>query len=177
MSAQRPVEPVAADRKQFEEPGIRLRGDRKKGTRPVAIARPPSRWWPHIWKLALLWVLVFAAYSNSFDAGFVYDNESAILQDARVHETNLHNTHRIFTEGYWVDQPTTALYRPLTTFSYLLNYAILGNATTPAGYHWMNLVLHLNQRLARLRPGHLDFWRSGARPSLGCDLGIASPHD
>jgi tetratricopeptide (TPR) repeat protein len=102
----------------------------------------PSHW-PHLWKLALLWALVLAAYSNSFDAGFVYDNESAILQDARVHDANLQNVHRILTEGYWVSQPTTDLYRPLTTLSYLLNYAILGNGANPAGYHWMNLVLHL----------------------------------
>ncbi len=109
--------------------------------RAAAIPTRPS-WWPHLWKLALLWALVLAAYSNSFDAGFVYDNESAILADARVHEATLQSAHRIFTEGYWVDQPTTDLYRPLTTLTYLVNYAILGNGTNPAGYHWVNLILH-----------------------------------
>jgi protein O-mannosyl-transferase len=111
------------------------------GVRPLAISTPPARW-PHAWRIALLWALVLAAYSNSFDAGFVYDNESAILVDARVHRATLHNAYRIVTEGYWVDQPTTDLYRPLTTFSYLLNYSILGNGTNPAGYHWTNLILH-----------------------------------
>jgi hypothetical protein len=117
---------------------------RKKPARTpkAAVATHFSRW-PHLWKLALLWVLVLAAYSNSFDAGFVYDNESAILADARVHEANLHNARRIITEGYWINQPTTDLYRPLTTLSYLVNYAILGNGANPAGYHWVNLVLHL----------------------------------
>jgi len=110
-------------------------------TPKAAIPTRPS-WWPHLWKLALLWAFVLAAYSNSFDAGFVYDNESAILEDAHVHQANLHNAHRILTEGYWVSQPTTDLYRPVTTLSYLLNYAILGNGTNPAGYHWVNLVLH-----------------------------------
>src|ERR1700722_6148457 len=114
---------------------------KRKPVRPVATATP-SDWWPHVWKIALLWTLVFAAYSNFFDAGFVYDNESAILQDARVHDANLHNAHRILTESYWVDQPTTDLYRPATTLSYLLNYAILGNGTNPTGYHWVNLALH-----------------------------------
>jgi tetratricopeptide (TPR) repeat protein len=112
---------------------------RKKA--PVATATRPS-WWPHVWKIALLWALVLAAYSNSFDAGFVFDNESMILQDARVHEATLHNVHRILTESYWVSQPATGLYRPVTTFSYLLNYAILGNGANPAGYHVLNLVLH-----------------------------------
>jgi len=119
------------------------KGDRNRRARPpaVAIATRPA-WWPHVWKIALLGVLVLAAYSNSFDAGFVYDNESAILQDERVHEANLPNIRRILAEGYWVDQPTTDLYRPATTLSYLLNYAILGNGTNPAGYHWVNLILH-----------------------------------
>jgi protein O-mannosyl-transferase len=102
---------------------------------------PPR--WPHLWRLALLWALVLAAYSNSFDAGFVYDNESAILDDARVHEATAHNVRRILTEGYWLNQPTTDLYRPVTTLSYLFNYAILGNGTNPAGYHWLNLALHV----------------------------------
>jgi protein O-mannosyl-transferase len=116
--------------------------NRKRGVRPPAAAKHSARWWPHVRNIALLWVLVLAAYSNSFDAGFVYDNESAIVEDARVHEANLHNAHRILTEGYWVNQPTADLYRPVTTLSYLLNYAILGNGTTPAGYHWVNLILH-----------------------------------
>jgi tetratricopeptide (TPR) repeat protein len=37
---------------------------------------------------------------------------------------------------------TTGLYRPLTTFSYLLNYAVFGNGPHPAGYHWVNFALH-----------------------------------
>ncbi len=118
------------------------KGGRNKGSRPVAARKRPSSWSPHIWRIALLGALVFAAYSNSFDAGFVYDNESAILEDTRVHQANVDNVHRILTEGYWENQPTTDLYRPLTTLSYLLNYAVLGNGTNPAGYHWVNLVLH-----------------------------------
>src|SRR5208283_725355 len=35
-----------------------------------------------------------------------------------------------------------SLYRPLTTFSYLFNYAILGNGVAPAGYHCVNFALH-----------------------------------
>jgi hypothetical protein len=123
------------------KPARATKGDRNRGVRPTALATTHP-WWPHVWKMALLWSLVFAAYSNSFNAGFVYDNESAILEDARVHEANLSNAHRILTEGYWVNQPTADLYRPVTTLSYLLNYAILGNGTNPAGYHWVNLVLH-----------------------------------
>jgi protein O-mannosyl-transferase len=118
------------------------KGGRNKGSRPVTAQKRAPGWWPHAWKIALLWVLVLAAYSNSFDAGFVYDNESAILEDTRVHQANLDSVHRIFREGYWENQPTTDLYRPLTMLSYLVNYSVLGDGTNPAGYHWVNLILH-----------------------------------
>jgi protein O-mannosyl-transferase len=49
---------------------------------------------------------------------------------------------RILTEGYWHGNTTSGLYRPLTTSSYLLNYAVFGNGTHPEGYHWVNLALH-----------------------------------
>ncbi len=140
---------------------------RKTGpvVRPVATAAHSSLW-PHVWKIALLWALIFAAYSNSFDAGFVYDNESAIVEDARVHDATVQNVHRILTESYWVNLPTTDLYRPVTTLSYLFDYAILGNGTNPAGYHWLNLVLHAaNVSLVYV----LGIWIFGA-PALGLAL-------
>jgi tetratricopeptide (TPR) repeat protein len=92
--------------------------------------------------LAALLVLVFLAYSNSFGAPFLLDNEEIILHDARVHTVSSVQLHRILTQQYW-ETATTGLYRPLTTLSYLFNYAVLGNANNPEGYHWLNLLLHL----------------------------------
>jgi hypothetical protein len=87
-----------------------------------------------------LGALVLAAYSNSFQAGLVFDNSKVILQDARIRAATSENVRLILTEGY--NSNTSGLYRPLTTFSYLLNYAVLGNAIHPEGYHWVNLTLH-----------------------------------
>ena len=96
----------------------------------------------HLWRLILLWVLVLGAYSNSFDAGLVFDSSELISQDPRLQQATAHNVAGIFTEEYWPGGIATGLYRPITTFSYLLNYALLGNGTRPVGYHWVNLVLH-----------------------------------
>jgi tetratricopeptide (TPR) repeat protein len=52
------------------------------------------------------------------------------------------NIGAILTEGYWHITPSSGLYRPVTTLSYLLNYAVLDNGANPAGYHWFNFVLH-----------------------------------
>jgi protein O-mannosyl-transferase len=43
---------------------------------------------------------------------------------------------------YWWPYGESGLFRPLTTLSYLFNYAVLGNGEHPAGYHWVNLLLH-----------------------------------
>jgi len=89
-----------------------------------------------------LWTLVLAAHSNSFQAGLVFDSSPMILQDARIREATPQNLRLILTEQYWHGSTAFGLYRPLTTFSYLLNYAVFGNGTHPAGYHWVNLALH-----------------------------------
>jgi tetratricopeptide (TPR) repeat protein len=89
-----------------------------------------------------LWALVLAAYSNSFQAGLVFDSAMAITGDARIRAVTPQNLGLILTEGYWHGNTSSGLYRPLTTFSYLLNYAVLGNGTHPAGYHWVNFALH-----------------------------------
>ena len=44
---------------------------------------------------------------------------------------------------YWWPYGESGLYRPLTTLSYLFNYAVLGNRDRPAGYHAVNLLVHV----------------------------------
>ncbi len=97
----------------------------------------------HAWRIALLWIALFAAYSNSFDAGLVFDNGPVIGEDPRIREASAENVHAILTGQYWFNNTTSGLYRPFTTLSYLANYAILGNADRPGGYHAVNLAIHL----------------------------------
>ncbi len=100
-------------------------------------------WRPLAWRLLALWVVALAAYSNSFGGEFVFDNATAILRDPRVHAASDENIHLILHEEYWYNSSTTGLYRPLTTLSYLWNYAVLGNGAHPTGYHWFNFLVHL----------------------------------
>src|SRR5205085_7427 len=92
--------------------------------------------------VAALWGCALVAYSSAFRAGFPFDNTQAILLDLRVHAVTPENIHLILTQDYWYNSSTTGLYRPLTTLSYLFNYAVLGNGSRPAGYHWINFGLH-----------------------------------
>ena len=94
--------------------------------------------WSHI---LLLEFAALAAYSNSFGSGMLFDS-AVILRDSRIQGATAEDVRRVFTEPYWAATPTAGLYRPLTTLSYLLNYAVLGNRQDPAGYHWVNFAVH-----------------------------------
>jgi tetratricopeptide (TPR) repeat protein len=93
-------------------------------------------------RLLLLWALTLAAYSNSFQGAPVFDNAPALLQDPRIRAVTTQNLGAILTEGYWHNNPASGLYRPATTLSYLLNYAVFDDGANPAGYHWFNFFLH-----------------------------------
>jgi hypothetical protein len=88
-----------------------------------------------------LCAIALIAYSNSFHAGFTLDN-GVLLQEKQIHVATLRNIGLIFGHTYWWPTIETGLYRPLTILSFLFNYAVLGNAERPEGYHWINFVLH-----------------------------------
>jgi tetratricopeptide (TPR) repeat protein len=89
-----------------------------------------------------IWGLLAIAYSNSFQAGLVFDNATIIDHDPRIRQTTTQNIAAILTGGYRSANDNAGLYRPLTTLSYLVNYAVFGNGPRPPGYHWVNLALH-----------------------------------
>jgi hypothetical protein len=93
--------------------------------------------------LAALWTMALLAYSNSFTAALTFDSNRVILQDTRIRAVTPENRHLIWTQDYWYPTLAGGLFRPLTTLSYQWNYAVLGNGPHPAGYHWINLLLHL----------------------------------
>ena len=100
---------------------------------------PRSRSWL---AAGFLCAITLLAWANSFQSGFVFDNNTLLLDDSRIQKATLENLALIFNHTYWWPNGESGLYRPLTTLTYLFNYAILGNADRPAGYHWINLLLH-----------------------------------
>ena len=101
-----------------------------------------SRPRPHLARLAAIWLLALAAYSNSFRAGLIFDNQTIILKDTRIRAVTAENLRSIFSAEYWSTNNSTGLYRPFTTLTYLFNWAVLGDGGSPAGYHWINFGLH-----------------------------------
>ena len=113
-------------------------------TGPAPVPRTDTRdsRLPHFAAVLALPLLMLLAFSNSFSAGFTLDNRMLILGDTRIQTASAANIALIIRHTYWWPNGESGLYRPLTTLSYLLNYAILGNADHPAGYHWINFFLH-----------------------------------
>jgi tetratricopeptide (TPR) repeat protein len=100
---------------------------------------------PHMRQLLIVLALcavTLLAYSNSFSAGFTFDNKGLLLQDPRIREATPQNIGLILHRTYWWPYGESGLYRPITTLTYLFNYSILGNGGQPAGYHWINFLLH-----------------------------------
>jgi tetratricopeptide (TPR) repeat protein len=157
-----------------------MKTSRKKGiprvTPPAAASERPS---PAVsreirWRRALsilaLWAFALLPYSNSFRAGLAFDNAAVILGDSRIRAATAENFQLILTDEYWYHQVNSGLYRPFCTLTYLLNYAIFGNGSHPAGYHWVNFALHaVNIALVYLL-GLLLFQGSGRKERLALAL-------
>lgn len=68
--------------------------------------------------------------------GFAYDDTAIIAADSRVHSFDI---PAMLTSGYWASE-LHALYRPVTTLSFALDWSIAPNG--PAWFHFTNLLLH-----------------------------------
>ena len=121
-------------------------GTVRANAKEVLTPRPAHDFKPVLRHLAVgaaLCVLILLVWSNSLDGALVFDNRAMIVVDARVHAATSENIGLILNHSYWATKYDSGLYRPITTLSYLFNYAILGNAENPAGYHWLNILLHV----------------------------------
>ncbi|HZR83076.1 MAG TPA: hypothetical protein VFD92_18420 [Candidatus Binatia bacterium] len=110
-------------------------------------SRSRTRLRSHALAAVVLGIAAALAYWTSFEAGLIVDSGAIIREAARVHEATWANVADILSTDYW--SPTSAMgeYRPLTTLTYLVNWAVLGNADRPAGYHAVNLAIHFGNAL------------------------------
>ena len=121
---------------RIDHRGRLAKPSRESGAPSPATKGNERPWRRHAWRLLALWGLVLIAYSNSFHAALVFDNGPVIGDDPRIREATPQNLRSILTDKYWFGASarslTSGLYRPLTTLSYMLNYAALGNGHYPA---------------------------------------------
>jgi protein O-mannosyl-transferase len=116
-------------------------------------ARPGSRLKP-LGYLILLVLLTAAAYSNSFQAAWHFDDHANILQNVYVHLASL----RPSALGRAMVQ-NGRQNRPFSNLTFALNYYF--NTERPWGYHLVNLALHLLAAAAGFQALRRTFRRAG----------------
>ncbi len=89
---------------------------------------------------ALVATLAIAAYSGTLVHGFALDDGPEVVDNAHVR--SLASVVTVFTASSWAGagDASVPMYRPLTTLSYSLNYALGG--LDPFGFHLANVLLH-----------------------------------
>ncbi len=117
---------------------------------PPRIPDPESRVsspasWSHrlnVVVMAALAVVAILPYLNSLSNGFVYDDDSQVLNNPYLH--NFHYLRQIFASSVWSFQGglagVTNYYRPMMSFGYLLCYRLFGPKAF--AFHLANVILH-----------------------------------
>jgi hypothetical protein len=83
--------------------------------------------------------LVALTYANACHGELFFDNHY-ILSDHRLRDPA--ELPSIWLKDYWYGLTPSRLWRPLTTFTYFLNYTVLGSGQSAFGYHAVNILLH-----------------------------------
>lgn len=110
--------------------------------------------------LFLIFVAALAAYSNSFDVPFLFDDENNIIRNKSI--THFGTFEKL---SYWTDVNN----RPLSFFTFALNYAAGGLEVK--GYHIINFLIHvLSGFLAYLLAKLLFRLTAGKPEKAGVDI-------
>jgi tetratricopeptide (TPR) repeat protein len=130
-------------KKRRRAPAVAIAAPRQVAPPPVAVDEPRATPVHLLLTLLVIELAVALAYANALDGGFVLDARALIPLNPTVHDATWRNVAALFTQDYWNPFGAGGLYRPATTLSFLLNYAVLGNGERVTGYHLTNLALHL----------------------------------
>ncbi len=87
---------------------------------------------------ALIMIVACTVFVSSAMNGFVLDDQSIIVDNPMLR--SLSDIPALFRSDYWEPTSRQGLYRPVTTTSYVIDYAI--GAGSPLGYHVTNILLH-----------------------------------
>ena len=98
--------------------------------------------WPASALLLILVLLAALPYLNTLLNGFVYDDNTQVLNNPYIQ--NFHHLGQIFTTTVWSYigvQGVTNYYRPMMTVGYLIGHELFGRVAY--GYHLVSLLFHV----------------------------------
>lgn len=91
----------------------------------------------HFISILIIIIFTFVVYANTLKNGFVYDDTITIVDNTLI--KNVGNIPYLFKKEYF-ELSGEITYRPVVTFTYLIEYPLYGLA--PWGYHLTNILLH-----------------------------------
>lgn len=100
---------------------------------------PVVKNWVHLLSIIIVLVLIFAAYANALNNGFIWDDEFLIRDNTSINSFNnvisIFKTYLAATSGN-----INNFYRPLQELSYMIDHFLWGRP--PFGFHLTNILLH-----------------------------------
>ncbi|MCF8448775.1 MAG: glycosyltransferase family 39 protein [Taibaiella sp.] len=88
----------------------------------------------------LLVAAVFVVYFSAFSFGYTELDDTIFIKEFRAYNEDIRNLITAFTRGLF-DAVKDPYYRPLFSDVMILNYQVSGDS--PAGYHFVNVLLHV----------------------------------
>ncbi len=96
--------------------------------------------WP-CFNIGLLFVLIFSAYSNTFQAAWHLDDYPNIVRNAQLHLRSIDSSSLLKT-FYAHPESSRVLYRPISCLTFALNW--YWGKDNVVGYHIVNLFIHFS---------------------------------
>lgn len=97
---------------------------------------------PPLWlRTAVIVLLVFGAYTSGINNGFVWDDQTFIIENDFVRDISRWPQYFSEPKSVSADPVLSRMYRPVQTLSFAVDYAIWKDR--PAGFHLTSVLLHL----------------------------------
>ena len=93
--------------------------------------------------VALFFFLIFAVYSNTFNAAWQFDDKPNIIDNRDLHLNNLKPgslIQTLFTDPHTPGVPGKKLYRPISYLTFAVNWYF--GKDKVVGYHIVNILIH-----------------------------------
>ncbi|MBI5892294.1 MAG: tetratricopeptide repeat protein [Deltaproteobacteria bacterium] len=124
----------------------------------------------------ILMLLVIIAYANSLQNGFVWDDNTLIVNNPKIN-IPLREIPSVFAASLWettsFSERQQEYYRPFVSLLYILNYKIFG--LNPSGFHLTNILLHLISVIILYKIGLLLFNNDARISFIGASIFAVHP--
>ncbi len=93
----------------------------------------------HLLIILLIALVTLVCFANSLSGEFIFDDYIVVQENPNIQ--SLSNIFNLFQQSYFGKDSSAGTYRPITTISFALNFALSGS--NPFSYHLVNIFIHI----------------------------------